>query len=518
MMRLQTSNDDIQSAGSFNGDGSSHLQKLKDDVKHLDGRFSNLARSMTGESDDLQARLEQIKEENGEAVKLLETLREKLKEHKRLTNQKKRSTPSKFRNQTDRHSTKSLNSMDQRLMEIPEYEPGKSEEGSEADKASVSGALETKNVASPDRPKKRPPKPVYSGDTTTKRTVTPDSSIVSHTDKLEILDTSAEDVPDSEKTQDSKLEISLENDANNSQDAPDPEKHLDSKLENTFFQDPDNSAEKIQDSKLENSLLQEPEKETQENHSDDSAKESEESSSDKEADKEVEELENKIKSLEMQKENLEDILGQLLKSYDGRTSVLQREKLRLADDKDTTYTEMKNLLIEQHAESERLRNRLSKLQKKRKNLLLAAKIAVGLIVLTLVGSGLWLKFLVKDVSEVVGSLNYACAPARPGTLLLESTLAVESPWWAPWYTKDLLYPVICKGRARMRMEIRRGTLWITSVPDGVVVAKKTGHKARIEADKIFVSDRGGGYQEFAAPWAVPEVKRAKSDYPQVKLV
>ena len=223
--------------------------------------------------------------------------------------------------------------------------------------------------------------------------------------------------------------------------------------------------------------------------------------------KESQALEGKIKTLESQKGEMEETIMELFRQYEGKNSVLQQEKKRLEDDKDTTYAEMKSLLIEQHEESERLRSKVTRLESKRRKVAFAAKSLVAFLSLAVVGVAVWLNFFVDDISSVVGSLNYLCAPARPGTQISESSGAVASPWWAPPYTKELIFPLVCQDRPRIRMEIKRGILSITHQPSGALVAKKMGRTAYIEAEKLHISDTGGGHKEMQAPWAVPEGRR-----------
>ena len=222
------------------------------------------------------------------------------------------------------------------------------------------------------------------------------------------------------------------------------------------------------------------------------------------AEKEVIELEQKIRDLESQKEEMEQTLLTLLSNYDTKTKALQQEKSRLEDDKDTTYHEMKSLLVEQHEQSERLRSKVSKLERKRKRFQWLAKTGVASLLIAVWAISTYFAQNNKDVQALFGSLNHVCAPARPGSAITEATGPVEAPWWAPTFVKSLTFDALCEDRPRVRLEIQRGTLFI-SEDDGLQVTKKFGDKAYIEHHLIHISDRGGGHKEMPAPWYKPEL-------------
>ena len=218
--------------------------------------------------------------------------------------------------------------------------------------------------------------------------------------------------------------------------------------------------------------------------------------------KESQELEEKIKILENHKGEMEQTVLEFFRRYEGMNSVLQREKKKLEDDKDTTYAEMKGLLIEQHEESERLRTKVTKLERKRKKVAFVVRAFGALVVLALLGFAIWINFFVDDLISTMGGLSYLCAPARPGTQIVEASGPIEAPWWGgPTYTKELVLPWICLDRPRIRLEIKRGTLFITQEPSGTIVAKKLASTAYIETETLHISDRGGGHTEMHAPWA-----------------
>jgi len=224
--------------------------------------------------------------------------------------------------------------------------------------------------------------------------------------------------------------------------------------------------------------------------------------------REVRELERKIRDLELQKEEMEQTLLELLSNYEHKTQALQQEKSRLEDDKDTTYQEMKGLLVEQHHESERLRTKVSKMELKRKKTHFFAKTGVLSMMVALLSIGVYFLFWSEDWSTVYASRNHACAPARPGSQISQATGSVEAPWWAPKSTKPFFFALLCGDRPRIRLEIQRGTLFI-SLGEGHQVTKKFGDKAYIEADMIHISDRTGGHQEMVAPWYKPDAKSTK---------
>ena len=184
------------------------------------------------------------------------------------------------------------------------------------------------------------------------------------------------------------------------------------------------------------------------------------------------------------------------------TAVFVTEQIYLEDSKDTAYEELKELLIDESREADRLQIRLNKL--KRQHSIMRKVATFGFLLALAIPCALAMAS--KYLSD--NQWSQICAPARAGTKMSDwAADRMEAPWWvAQEYSswKGPIYHLVgCSNRhPRMAVELSRGMLWVTQLSTGKVLSKKPATNVYVKIDKLEVLDqRSGSYLEMDVPWS-----------------
>ena len=184
------------------------------------------------------------------------------------------------------------------------------------------------------------------------------------------------------------------------------------------------------------------------------------------------------------------------------TAVFVTEQIYLEDSKDTAYEELKELLIDESREADRLQIRLKKL--KRQHSIMRKVATFGFLLALAIPCALAMAS--KYLSD--NQWSQICAPARAGTKLSDwAADRMEAPWWVPqeyssW--KGPIYHLVgCSNlHPRMAVELSHGMLWATQLSTGKVLSKKPATNVFVKIDKLEVLDqRSGSYVEMDVPWS-----------------
>mmetsp|Transcript_9236 Transcript_9236/g.12254 ORF Transcript_9236/g.12254 Transcript_9236/m.12254 type:complete len:292 (+) Transcript_9236:112-987(+) len=227
-------------------------------------------------------------------------------------------------------------------------------------------------------------------------------------------------------------------------------------------------------------------------------------------DTELEDLTTKIETLEYENEEAERALYTISKLHDDKSKQIEKIKLRLEDEAQTSHAVIKDLLIQEHEESAVLQKTLHVLQKKRRKFALKAVVASIFVLLLAAAVG-------RLVVDKMKLLDTVCAPAQPGTRIQasdsESGKMFVAPWWAPSPVKKPLFGLFCGERPRVQLQMQEDhnliiTHWAPSKSwDGsinlsspLLVERESADTVTLESDRLIIVTKQGGRKEIQAPW------------------
>lgn len=101
-------------------------------------------------------------------------------------------------------------------------------------------------------------------------------------------------------------------------------------------------------------------------------------------------------------------------------------------------------------------------------------------------------------AAVTPSMDAVCSPARPGTVLFESsgpnatTTIMEAPWWAPDPYKATAFRLFCGSRARSRLDWSKGKLaYFRSIEQEKDTWQRRAFSVQVEEDRIVLLNKKG---------------------------
>eukprot|EP00522_Entomoneis_paludosa_P000250 CAMPEP_0172472430 /NCGR_PEP_ID=MMETSP1065-20121228/68330_1 /TAXON_ID=265537 /ORGANISM="Amphiprora paludosa, Strain CCMP125" /LENGTH=754 /DNA_ID=CAMNT_0013230565 /DNA_START=293 /DNA_END=2558 /DNA_ORIENTATION=+ len=255
--------------------------------------------------------------------------------------------------------------------------------------------------------------------------------------------------------------------------------------------------------------------------------------------KAIQEMKQQVRSLQNERNATEETARVFLNGFKSETARLEKENELLQDDRNTAYQELKNLLLQENLEAERLQERLSALKRSQSTLLKRCLATAALLLLVLAGGVMYhfhgdesfasVSSFLSAPSEIDWSWEGLCSPAKPGTRLVdnnsEDSLIGEAPWWVPpeysqW--KQPAYDILgCSGSAslpRTTIQVQQGHVWVRQASNGKLLLKKPSTTVYIgsgnDSGTLQIFDqRAGQHQQVQAPWATRTVAMTSKGKP-----